>query len=72
LGLHSAYHDKTLEVFGKETRSTLYQYRDQTKTYHIDYCFVHRSLAVAHVRVLDFNTWCKLSDHVPVVVDVTA
>jgi len=70
LGLHSAYHLKTLEPFGKETHSTLFQYRDPTKTYHIDYCFVHRSLAVSDVAIANFDSWHKLSDHVPVVVDL--
>lgn len=75
-GLVSAYHTLRNEEQGKETTPTHY-WRDRRKngpTYHIDYIFVPEG-AVASVRefsVGSFEDWCgnKLSDHVPILIDV--
>lgn len=75
-GLVSAYHAHTGEEQGKETVPTLY-WRDRKKdgpTYHIDYMFLPLMWLdrVRGFSVGTFEDWCgaKLSDHVPVVVDV--
>src|SRR4029077_1697330 len=76
-GLVSAYHAHTGEKQGEETVPTLY-WRDRKKdgpTYHIDYVFLPRAW-IDRIRAFgvgSFEDWCGagLSDHVPVVVDVT-
>ena len=75
-GLTSVYHHTTGESFGEESGPTSY-WRNRTKdgpTYHIDYIFVpHAWLGkVCDMQVGAFEDWCgsKLSDHVPMVVDV--
>ncbi|MGI9412086.1 MAG: hypothetical protein ACR2PM_00340 [Hyphomicrobiales bacterium] len=76
LGLVSAYHELHDEPQGAETAPTLY-WRDRTKhgpTYHLDYIFVPRDRIdrITEFRVGSFEDWCgaRLSDHVPVVVDI--
>jgi len=76
LGLESAYHALTGEAPGQETTPTLY-WRDRRKdgpTYHIDYVFLpQRWIGTASLSIGDFEPWCGagLSDHVPVIVDVS-
>src|ERR1035441_1156390 len=54
-----------------ETRPTYYFYRHQDKPFHIDYVFVPKSWRLKSVEVGSFREWGHLSDHVPVVVDVS-
>ena len=75
-GLVSAYHARTGEEQGRETVPTLY-WRDRRKdgpTYHIDYVFLPRTWldGIREFRVGTFEDWCgaRLSDHVPVIVEV--
>lgn len=77
MGLISAYHAVTGEVHGRETIPTLY-WRDRIRegpTYHIDYIFVPESWlkAMSNFSIGDFDDWCGtgLSDHVPIVIDLT-
>lgn len=72
LGLRSAYHSYTTERPGFETRSTYFHTKNAAKPFHIDFCFVHASLAVEDVTVPDFELWRKASDHVPIIVDLNA
>lgn len=74
LGLVSAYHGHRSVAHGAEPDPTLY-WRDRRAdgpTYHIDYCFVPASWHVTNVEVGTHAEWVgsRLSDHVPVVVDV--
>jgi endonuclease/exonuclease/phosphatase family protein len=76
LGLRSAYHHARGVKQGCEPEPTLY-WRNRTSDgpqYHIDYCFVPESWtkSVAAVTVCPFEDWvgAKLSDHVPLIVDV--
>jgi exodeoxyribonuclease-3 len=74
-GLVSAYHDHRKEPFGSEREPTLY-WRDRKidgHTYHIDFCFVPTTWQVDAVEIGSFADWvgAGLSDHVPVIVDVT-
>jgi exodeoxyribonuclease III len=70
-GLISAYHAHNGENQGSETRPTYYFYRHQDKPFHIDYVFVPKDWRLKSVEVGSFGEWGKLSDHVPVVVDVS-
>ena len=38
-GIHSTYHHHFTQAQGKEQHPTFYLYRDETKPYHLDYCF---------------------------------
>jgi exodeoxyribonuclease-3 len=77
LGLVSAYHTIRGELPGKEITPTHY-WRDRTKdgpTYHIDYvCVPDRWIdKVTDLALGTFEDWCGsgLSDHVPIVVDIS-
>lgn len=75
-GLTSAYHHVTGEEHGAEQTPTHY-WRDRSKdgpTYHLDYIFMP-AVNAPHIKecsVGSFEDWVgnKLSDHVPVVVEV--
>jgi endonuclease/exonuclease/phosphatase family metal-dependent hydrolase len=69
LGLASAYHHLTGEDHGAETVST---YRhDASRSFHIDYCFLSRSLLdAANFGIANGGEWRTLSDHSPIVLDV--
>jgi exodeoxyribonuclease III len=70
-GLLSAYHEYFGESQGGETRPTIYFYRRNDRTFHIDYVFVPRDWAsrLRKVEVGDYETWSKLSDHSPLLVE---
>jgi exonuclease III len=70
-GLISAYHTHHGEKQGAETRPTYYFYRHQDKPFHIDHVFVPKRWRLRSVEVGSFREWGHLSDHVPVVVDVS-
>jgi exonuclease III len=71
-GLVSAYHSHYSEVQGAETQPTFYLQRNQSKPYHIDYCFVPQTWAarMQYVTVGRYAEWCHVSDHCPLVVDI--
>jgi len=74
LGLISAYHAFHKVDSGKGKEPTLY-WRNRTKEdprYHIDYCFVPKSWTglLRQVTVGSFDPWIKLSDHMPLIVDL--
>ena len=76
-GLVSAYHAISGEDHGRETVPTIY-WRDRTRdgpTYHIDYVFLPSAWlsAVDAFDVGGFDDWCGngLSDHVPLVIDIS-
>jgi exodeoxyribonuclease-3 len=66
----SVYHKYFSEDFGKETQFTFYQYRDISKPYHIDYCFVSPHFKVNSVEVGKYTNWIQYSDHMPLTVDL--
>lgn len=73
LGLKSAYHQVSGEPQGQESCPTHY-WRDRTKdgpTYHIDYVFLPPQM-LRDFQIGTFEDWTgrKLSDHVPLVVDI--
>ncbi|BBK77769.1 endonuclease/exonuclease/phosphatase family protein [Clostridium butyricum] len=69
LNLYSCYHLKNDEVQGSETKPTFYLYRKSNKGYHIDYCFCSKE-HLKDLQIGEFSKWIKLSDHMPLVVDV--
>lgn len=71
LGLDSAYHTYGGVGFGAESSPTFYHTKNIDKPFHIDYCFVHRTLAVTGVLIPQFSEWRSDSDHVPVVIDLS-
>lgn len=68
--IHSVYHKYFGEKQGAETKPTLYMYRNSTKPYHIDYCFVTQDLMneLEAVEVGSYSDWSNVSDHVPLTV----
>jgi Endonuclease/Exonuclease/phosphatase family len=70
-GLISAYHTQYGEKQGAETRPTHYFLHHKDKPFHIDHVFVPRSWRLGSVEVGSFQEWRHLSDHVPMVVDVS-
>jgi hypothetical protein len=70
-GLIGAYHTHHGEKQGAETRPTYYFYHHQDKPFHIDHVFVPKGWRLGAVEVGSFREWGHLSDHVPVVVDVS-
>jgi len=70
LGFLSAYHDLTKEAFSEEKCPTLFHTKNREKTYHIDYIYL-KGLEAIQVDVGSYDEWIKLSDHVPVVVELS-
>lgn len=76
LGLQSAYHRHFREAQGGESRPTHFHMRSIERPYHLDYAFVPTAWADVgySVEVGSAERWLetKLSDHMPVVVEVGA
>lgn len=72
LGLVSAYHRKTGEEYGAETRPTHFHRKKQESEFHIDYCFLLGEWAqhITRVEVGEYGEWTGASDHVPLIVDL--
>lgn len=71
-GMVSAYHAYFNEQHGKESTSTIYLNWNESKPYHIDYCFIPKEW-MPHVRSVAIGSneeWRKLSDHRPLLVDL--
>jgi exodeoxyribonuclease-3 len=71
--LASAYHHFFSESQGQETQPTYYFWHHKDRPYHIDYVFLpqHWASQIKTVEVGTHAAWSKLSDHVPLCVDVT-
>ena len=69
-GIHSTYHKFFNQNQGKEKHNTLFMYRHENKSYHIDYCFASNYFIkkLSHVEVGKHTDWCKHSDHTPLIV----
>jgi endonuclease/exonuclease/phosphatase family metal-dependent hydrolase len=68
----SAYNKYWHEPMGSESKPTHYWLYRRDKGFHFDYCFVPESWRLKSVRVGTFRSWVqtRLSDHVPLIVDV--
>lgn len=71
-GIYSVYHHYFKQEHGKEITPTHYLYRQESRKYHLDYCFVSGDLLanLASVEVGAYNTWRSFSDHMPIIVSV--
>ena len=71
-GIHSSYHNFFNEEQGKETTPTFYLYHKEDRPFHIDYCFLSKSLIdrLKKVEIGKYNDWMKFSDHVPLIIDI--
>ncbi len=70
LGLTSAYHSHFSEAHGEESRKTFFRGKPAGQ-FHIDYVFLPDEWARrATVEIPQPEPWLKLSDHVPVIVDI--
>jgi len=72
-GLVSSYHHFFSELQGDESRPTYYFWHRKNRGYHIDYIFLPKewASAIESVEVGSHADWARLSDHVPVIVEVT-
>jgi exodeoxyribonuclease III len=70
-GIVSLYHTYFREDQGSETQPTFYLYRNQEKSYHLDYCFASSPWAhkLKSVSVGPYAEWKHLSDHSPVFIE---
>ena len=74
LGLVSSYHQFFAEEQGQETRPTYYFLWNESKPYHIDYCFVPKVWAtrIRRVEVGTYLDWHSHSDHRPLLVELSS
>jgi endonuclease/exonuclease/phosphatase family metal-dependent hydrolase len=68
-GLVSAYHTHHTVAPGQERDPTYYHYRQYTRPFHIDYCFIPKAWTITDVRIGTFDEWHADSDHCPLIVD---
>jgi len=66
-GINSAYHSYYGEEHGEETRPTFHMYRNRSKPYHIDYCFLSSKFKVETVEIEDVDC----SDHLPMFITIS-
>lgn len=59
------------EEFWKEKEKTFFLQKNESKSYHIDYCFVPKNLKVKNFSIWEFHKWKDLSDHVPLIIDIS-
>jgi endonuclease/exonuclease/phosphatase family metal-dependent hydrolase len=71
-GLVSAYHEFHRVAHGDETHPTYYDRTQHGRPYHLDYCFVPQAWLrrIENVVVGKPEDWSKLSDHVPITLDI--
>ena len=71
--LLSAYHEFFSEEQGKETRPTYYFWHRRARPFHIDYVFLPSGWMprVNEVTVGTYRKWRRVSDHVPLIVDLS-
>jgi hypothetical protein len=72
LGLVSAYHSYSNEEPGREQKPTHFHKGSETRSFHLDYCFIPQAW-VPHLKSVEVGTyadWHTISDHAPVVVDL--
>jgi hypothetical protein len=79
LGYKSAYHHFFAEEYGSETRPTYFHHFKEAAPFHIDFCYIHKSLLpqIKSVEVGTYDGWVARvgdvaghSDHVPMIVDL--
>lgn len=72
LGMESVYHATTSESHGEESVPTYRHSSGPQRDFHIDYCFVAAGLLdAASLEILCDPYWMTVSDHYPLVLDVS-
>ena len=71
--ISSAYHAFFSEQHGKEKRPTYYFWHRRARPFHLDYVFVPDQWipAVKKVTVGSYRKWRPVSDHMPIIVDLS-
>lgn len=69
--IKSVYHHHFGQAHGSEQHPTFNLYKNVTKPYHIDYCFVSEDimLKLIDIQIGIYNEWKKYSDHMPLIID---
>jgi len=72
LGIHSLYHSFTNEYQGQESIPTFFLQRKIEKPYHIDYILASSNIArkLKNVEVGSIENWIKISDHLPMMIEL--
>lgn len=71
LKIHSLYHTFFDEDQGCETQPTFYMQRKLPKPYHIDYAFCSSGLlGNSAIEIGKAAEWLKVSDHMPLIMDI--
>ena len=70
LGFTSAYHSIANDEFGSEENATFFHTKQESKKYHIDYLYL-KSLESSSVELGNYDDWIKLSDHSPLIVELS-
>jgi exonuclease III len=71
IGLRSVYHEKKHEEHGAESEPTFFLQRNLKKSYHIDYVFSSPELLPkTYLTIGHPSHWIKLSDHMPLLIEV--
>ena len=70
-GISSSYHGFYDEKHGQETIPTYFHYHQKERPFHIDYCFLSKSLIdrLKKIEIGKYDDWMKYSDHVPMIID---
>ncbi|MDP3517868.1 MAG: endonuclease/exonuclease/phosphatase family protein [Pseudohongiella sp.] len=72
IGLQSLYHRVTNETQGSESIPTFYLQRNLSKPYHIDYAFLSADLMEgSNIEVGRSSDWLSVSDHMPLILDIS-
>lgn len=73
-GIESAFHRQRGVPPGQESEHTFFLYRNPSKGYHIDYCFMPSAWLnqLKCVDVGSYAAWYKASDHTPLLVEIDA
>lgn len=70
--IESSYHSFFKQKHGMETTPTLYMYRHIDKPYHIDYCFLSKSLRcrLKEFRIGQTELYLQHSDHMSIILEL--
>ena len=62
---------KTKELQGLETKATYFHHKKKDSPHHIDYLFCSKyMLSLLELDIKQYNDWIKLSDHMPLVINI--
>jgi exodeoxyribonuclease III len=72
LKISSCYHHFYHEDFGQESRATHFHQRKSQLPFHIDYCFVLRSILedIKEFHIGKSKDWIEVSDHFPLILEI--